>query len=299
MLDGKTADWLTPQAVSSLNSWVPTPGDHVCGPTGSGTVKCWGRNDFGQLGYATTSTCPDGKACGLTPTDVPGIAFSAGNDVGTIFVGRTHTCTHPPAYSIGGGFDAGADAIVINPDVSCWGANDKGQLGDGTTTSRATPQKAIGDVVWLVGNGDSMCAGKTTGEILCWGANDYGQLGDGTTTNRLTPTPMPNLAGKGVGALGTRHGCTAGPSGVSCWGANDSGQLGYTTTETCHGVPCSTTPQAVPGTMGIDRIAVGDAHTCGMRTADSSVMCWGANDHGQLGDGTTTARPSPTPVVLP
>lgn len=298
MLDGKTADWLTPQAVSSLNSWVPVPGDHFCGPTGSGAVKCWGRNDFGQLGYATTGTCPDGKACGRTPTDVPGIPFTTGNDVGTIFVGRAHTCTHSAPYTIGS-FDAGAEANVINPDVQCWGANDKGQLGDGTTTSRSTPTKALGDVVWLVGNGDSQCAGKATGEILCWGANEYGQLGDGTTTNRPTPTPMPNLAGKGVGAIGTRHACTAGPAGVQCWGANESGQLGYATTETCSGAPCSTTPQPVPGTKGVDRIAVGEAHTCGLRTADSSVVCWGANDHGQLGDGTTTPRPSPTPVALP
>ena len=129
--------------------------------------------------------------------------------------------------------------------------------------------------------------------MRCWGDNSYGQLGDGTTTNNWTPTAVSDL-GSGVEAIavGGHHTCalTAG-RGVLCWGSNYAGKLGDGTATD------RWTPTAVGG-LG-SRVAValsaGGEHTCAVIT-DGAVRCWGWNIYGQLGDGTTTDRWTPTAV---
>ncbi len=262
--DGTTTQSTTPVAVSGLSSAVGAivaGGYHSCAVTSSGAARCWGRNNYGQLGDGTTTDR-------VTPTAVSGLS----SGVAAIATGIYHTC----ALTTGGG-------------VVCWGYNSYGQLGDGTTTDRWTPTAVSGlsnGIAAIAADHYHACARTTAGGALCWGNNSYGQLGDGTTTSRATPTAVSGLS-SGVAAIepGGRHTCvrTTG-GGVMCWGYNVLGELGDGTTTQ------RLTPTAVSGlTSGAAAIAAGYWHTCAV-TAGGDVACWGDNNYGDLGDGATLRR---------
>jgi len=143
---------------------------HTCAYLTGGPLKCWGYNSHGQLGDGTTTNR-------LTPTTI-----NVGGAVELLAlkgsISGYHTCT----YLTGG-------------TLKCWGSNDNGQLGDGTTTNRITPTTInVGGAVELLALGDLYtCAYLTSGTLKCWGRNANGQLGDGTTTNRLSPTTISNV----------------------------------------------------------------------------------------------------------
>ena len=183
-------------------------------------------------------------------------------------------------------------AVTTKGKVLCWGYNANGQLGDGTTTSRTSPVAVanVGVKAKAVSSGYvSTCEVTTKGAALCWGYNSTGQLGNNTTTASLTPVPVYGL-GKGVKAIsvGYYHACALTTKGkVWCWGYNNVGQLGDGTTTQ------SPKPVAVAGlAKGVKAISVGYFHTCAI-TAKGAAKCWGNNTSGQLGDNSTTDRPSP------
>ncbi len=186
-------------------------------------------------------------------------------------------------------------ALRSDGSVWCWGANNMGQLGDGTTTRRLTP-RAVGTltsgVVALAAGEVHTCALSTDGSVSCWGQNIYGQLGDGTTTDRHVPTPVGALtSGVAAVAAGQYFTCAIKTNGsLWCWGRNFYGQLGDGTTED------RSVPTAVSGLgSGVMAAAGGGLHACALKT-DGSLWCWGENFHGQVGDGTTVDRLVPTAV---
>jgi alpha-tubulin suppressor-like RCC1 family protein len=240
---------------------------HTCAVTTSGGVKCWGGNILGQLGDGTTTDR-------WVPVDVSGLMSS----VTALAAGQLHTC-----------------AATASGGVKCWGSNNRGQLGDGTTTVRWTPVDVIdltSGATALVAGWNHTCALMTGGGVKCWGSNSAGQLGDGTTTDRWTPVDVSGLT-SGVTALvaGSAQTCALTiDGGIKCWGYNYYGQLGDGTTTD------RWTPVDVSGlTSGVTALAAGTLHTCAVTTG-GGVKCWGDNSSAQLGDGTATDRWTPVDV---
>ena len=170
-------------------------------------------------------------------------------------------------------------------EVLCWGADESGQLGDGTELNNKNTPVAVaglrGQVSAIAPGGRHMCALTAAGGVFCWGNNDAGQLGDGTETNARTPVDVLGLT-NGIIAVeaGGHHTCAlSGSSVVKYLGDNEDGQLGDGTTVD------KNTPVDVMGlTRGARVIAAGGYHTCAVNTA-GSVLCWGNNDDGELGAG--------------
>ncbi len=253
-----------------------------------GTAWCWGDNADGQLGNNT-------KTQSSTPVQVKGPGGS-GNLTGAIDVaaGGTFTC-----------------AVKTDGTVWCWGRNDRGQLGNNTTTDQLTPVQVKGPggtgtltAVADLGAGQKhTCAAKTDGTAWCWGDNAKGQLGDNTTTERPAPVQVNGPGGTGtlgaalsVGA-GELFSCAALSDYTAwCWGDNAKGQLGDNTT-TDRPAPVQVKGVGGTGTLnGIQTVALGDQTSCALG-ATGSLWCWGLNDKGQLGDNTTTNRSTPVAVV--
>lgn len=203
-----------------------------------------------------------------------------GPAAGSIAVGDAHTCS-----------------VTAAGGLACWGANGSGQLGDGTTTPRGTPTAVsglTGSVVQIAAGTAHSCALTDDGKVSCWGDDSFGQLGDGGSTASSAPVAVAGLpAGIAAITAGANHNCAATRAGaVWCWGAGTSSQLGDGNAAT------SGTPVAVTGLSGAaTAIAAGGDHTCAL-VADGTVWCWGANAHGQLGDGTTTSRATATQVAV-
>jgi len=172
------------------------------------------------------------------------------------------------------------------------------------TTNSSTPVAVTGlsgATVISVGE-DSVCALLSGSTIECWGDNEYGQLGNGTTTTNAcecstTPVAVSGLSGATAISAGYESSCALLSGGtVECWGDNNVGQLGNGTTTTT-GCYCSTTPVAVSGLSGATTISAGYDAACALLSG-GTVECWGYNDEGQLGNGTTTNSPTPVAVTV-
>ena len=282
--DGTTTNSSVPVAVSGLGSGVSaiSAGQYHTCALKDGGARCWGANFAGQLGNGTNigpQFCSR-ASCSTTPVTVSGLV----SGVSAISVGADglYTC----ALRDGG--------------VWCWGDNEFGQLGDGTTTNRSVPVavSGLGSGVAAISAGvDHTCALKDGG-VWCWGENDVGELGDGTRASSSVPVAVSGL-GSGVSAIsaGDLHTCALKHGGVWCWGYNFYGELGDGTPgpQFCSGYPCGTVPVAVSGLRsGVSAISAAFEHTCALK--HGGAWCWGANFFGQLGDGTTTESRVPVAV---
>ncbi|MBT7080241.1 MAG: RCC1 repeat-containing protein, partial [Chloroflexi bacterium] len=284
--DGSTdnsSEYVTVSGIDGITATateVTTGGYHACALLDDGAVKCWGRNGYGQLGDTSTDDSE-------IPVDVSGIDGST--SVATqIAAGSYSTC-----------------ALLSNGAVKCWGFNSKGQLGNGSTTDASSPSAVSGidgstytATAISVGHLDHACALLDDGSIMCWGENKYGQLGNASTTDSSVPVDVSGIDGSTDTAIavdtGYQSSCAILDDGsLKCWGRNNYSQLGDGTTTT------ATSPTDVSGIDGstatATKLAVGDYHSCAILD-DGSVNCWGRNDYGQLGDGTTTTATSPTEV---
>lgn len=269
---------LTPVDVIVLNGSfksLAAGGAHTCVIMGTGGVKCWGYNGYGQLGDGTTT---DRTA----PVDVVGLS----GDVIALAAGQYHTC-----------------AVTSTGGVKCWGYNGYGQLGDGTTTDRSAPVDVVSlnnDTTTISTGPRHTCAIPSAGGVKCWGYNNSGQIGDGTRgVNRLTPVAVTDLDGVMTAlAAGTAHTCAVTSiGGVKCWGDNYSGQIGDGTIGT--GAMRLKPVDVVGLASGITALSAGEAHSCGVTSA-GGVKCWGDNFWCQRGDGTCgveASRLTPVDVV--
>lgn len=245
---------------------VGAGGDHACDLSRDSTAACWGRNEDGQLGRGASPGDP------TRPTPVVGgLRFVA------IAGGDRHTC-----------------ALTGDSLAYCWGGNVEGQLGDSQAPSRATPGAVAGghrfgrlSTGWL-----HSCAIAGDGTAWCWGADHRGQLGDSAAgAHRRYPARVRGATGFTAIAAGGEHACgLLGPE-IVCWGDNTRGQLGTGAADSF-----AVTPVAVAAGAAAIAVTAGGRHSCAL-AADSTAFCWGANDRGQVGDGSTLDRPTPVPVA--
>lgn len=241
---------------------------HTCAVFGSGGTMCWGQNNSGQLGDATTTDSP-------TPVHVS--ELSAG--VADVAGGAWHTC-----------------ALLETGAVKCWGSNANGQLGDSSGVNSSVPVDVWGmssGAAAVSSGGYHACALMSAGNIMCWAHNGHGQLGNGSTMGSTVPVGVIGLESAVADvSAGYFHTCCVLATGEArCWGLNDGGQLGNGTTDN------SSTPVTVSGlSSSVAAIASGYFHTCAL--LDSGPMrCWGSNSDGQLGNGTTTDSSVPVEVA--
>jgi alpha-tubulin suppressor-like RCC1 family protein len=321
--NGTTSDASSAVAVTGISSAVTIAagGRHTCAVTTDGSVWCWGGNDQGQLGNGTTSASSTPVEVNgienVTDVSAGGLSTCARHDDGTVSCwgwnnqgqlgnGTTMNSSTPvPVTGISTAVTVGAAdlhtcARLAEGTVACWGDNVYGQLGDGTTNDASTPVTVVGisDAINVSDGGDHTCAVLDDHTVRCWGNNGYGQLGNGETSQGL-PNPVPQTV-VGMtnvvevttgGSIASYYTCALTLFGtVSCWGENDQGQLGNGTFSD------TVAPMPVSGGGSIPQVTAGGyAHTC-HRRINGGARCWGFNENGQLGNGTTTT--SPTPVVV-
>jgi alpha-tubulin suppressor-like RCC1 family protein len=232
---------------------VSSGSGHNCAIVPVGEVRCWGRNDFGQLGN------------GSTTDSLVTVAVSGLSGVTQISAGSQHTC-----------------AVLESGEARCWGRNDFGQLGTGSASdSSPTPVAVNGlaGVTQIVAGHYHTCALVNGGEVRCWGQGIDGRLGNGATVDSSEPVAVVGLSGATQIAAGGFHSCAVVSGGeVRCWGYNDYGVLGNGSTVK------SSTPVAVSGLSGVTQISAGSQHTCAVLEG-GEARCWGWNNVGQLGNG--------------
>ena len=237
-----------PQTIAAIAS-----SNHNCIMASDTYAYCWSRNSSGQLGRSS-----------LTPYD-GGIALAFDSNlngalVQAIEAGQKHTC-----------------AIGTDGRVRCWGANDEGELGDGTFASKALITLTPIIAAKLSAGGYHNCSIAVGGLLSCWGSNAYGQLGDGTTmVSRANAIQIGTSPWSQISA-GLIHTCGIRTDGsLWCWGNNTRGELGLGT-RTSSNVPVRV------GTAMWAAVSAGTSYTCGIQ-ADASLWCWGNRLWGQLGD---------------
>ena len=197
-------------------------------------------------------------------------------------------------------------AILENQSMVCWGDNEYGQLGDGTTTGSAVPiyvNVAANETPVEVTVGQvTACALMESGNIYCWGSGYYGKMGNGEPWNddyvntEMRQVLLPEGQGGQTVSISGGHICTILDNGdVYCWGRGNQGQLGYGGTSN-RNIPAKVN---LPGQRSAIAISTGTYMTCAI-TTDGMGYCWGENDEGQLGNGTTNSRrTTPVEVLFP
>jgi alpha-tubulin suppressor-like RCC1 family protein len=229
--------------------------DHSCAALQSGRVKCWGRNNFAQLGVNRNSL------------DVPQLTTPGDVSVSTaakVASGAYHSCV-----------------VLQSGSVQCWGRNDFFALGNADPAHSAFPKTVAGiaTATRIAAGLNHTCALLASGVVQCWGRGDEGQLGNGSFANSSAPVSVAGITTATSIAVGNSHGCARLVGGtVRCWGRGVEGQLGNSSTVG------SAVPVAVTGLTSATSVSAGEFHNC-VTLSSGSVNCWGRGDLGQLGNG--------------
>lgn len=326
--DGSTTDRTKPVHVVSGLTFASISvaggfGGHTCAVSTAGTGYCWGRNSSGQLGDGTTtaSSTPVAVAGGLTFQSISvGLDFSCGlSTAGSVYCWGDNTHKQlgigllPEQESvpvpINGGISfrnisAGtqyACGVAIDGAGYCWGYD-----GNGVATAQgdrivqqlvdATPMAGGVSFQSISAGTTGACGISTTSIAYCWGDNAFGQLGVASVGNRKSGFPLAVDGGMTFATIkpGGSHTCGVTSAGAAyCWGLGTKGAVGA--------VPpvafSYTSPTAVAGAGQFITIAAGYTHACGATA--QAVYCWGANEHGQLGDESVSNHDQMVPVHKP
>lgn len=235
-------------------------GEHACAVEGQDLV-CWGNNHYAQLGRVSDYADPNHNFDDASPVvGLPKLPTR-------IVASARHTC-----------------AILPDRSLWCWGANERGQVGDGDPLV-VRPHHVLDDVRAVAAGGAHTCAIRGDGHVWCFGDDAHGQLGDGGTTAHATPTEVPQLTATAIVA-GTAHTCAMDASGaVVCWGAGEDHQLG----------DGAGNDRGAPGAAIVsDAVSISARadHTCAV-LQNGELRCWGANGAGQLGAGDAAVHATP------
>jgi alpha-tubulin suppressor-like RCC1 family protein len=293
--DGGTADSRVPVAVDTsgvlagkILTEITAGYDDTCALDSTGAAYCWGYNASGELGDGTTNNSG-------VPVAVDTYGVLAGKTLSQITIGYFHAC-----------------ALDTAGAVYCWGDNSYGELGEaifGTNASSSVPVAVntsgvlAGKTLTQVSVGTlafHTCALDTSGAAYCWGYNPLGELGNGSTANSSLPVAVDTsgvLAGKTLTQItaGDSHTCALDTAGAAyCWGYNYYGELGDGSSADSS-VPVAVDTSGVLAGKTLTQITAGDLHTCALnRTGEA--YCWGWNEFGELGDGSTTSASVPVAV---
>ncbi|CAM9484513.1 unnamed protein product, partial [Ectocarpus fasciculatus] len=260
--------------------------DHACVLLDDATVKCFGQNNYGQLGQGDTDD--RGQSAGTMGDSLPAVNLGTGATVVAMSAGSDHTC-----------------AVLTDGSVKCFGRNNKGQLGLDDTDDRGDEEFEMGDnlpavslgtnrtAVAVSAQGDRTCVLLDSGNVRCWGDAEYGALGGGdeTTTGNGDGT-IADFVDLGVNGTNTVGAIGGGPCAVfqdgslKCWGEGFYGQNGQGTADSIGdeegemGEDLPTVPLG-EGVL-VESISGGRDYQCAV-LQDGGLKCWGRAEGGQLG----------------
>ncbi|MBY0469618.1 hypothetical protein K2X30_00515 [bacterium] len=318
--------------ISSQDISITSGTNHSCAwSLSSHEVRCWGRNQLGQLGAAAgvpgSNTSQPAPVLGVN-SDLVSQVSSGGDNTCSLSAGGTVKCWGAGALGqlgVGGSIPGAnsaspiavagltgvtqiavggshACALLSTGSISCWGDNTEGQLGNAAALP-AAPSAApvsvngITTATYIAAGKSHSCAILADTSVRCWGKNTNGQLGSGAALPAASSSTAVTVSGVGGATqlvAGLTHSCAllAGNT-VSCWGGRNLGQLGDSSA-----VPSAdtSTAVAVSGVANASQIAGGDNHSCIRRTT-GVVSCWGDNARGQLGSGGVTPSSVATAVT--
>ena len=303
--DGRPVTLAAPTVVEGVTDAVAVVAGarHTCAAQADGKVLCWGENDDGEAGAGSY----------ISQQSVPQIVYGISHPTQMV-AGAEHTC-----------------ALFEGDATYCWGNNDNGRLGDGTTTSSAQPRRVVGldaaptalsigdnasfaivsggarawgtgfdtapiavsGVIGISAGSRHVCTLEPDKTVLCYGENYNDQLGDGTNTAQVAPgVPAAGVTNAvAVAARGEQSCAVIGDGTVKCWGLNADGRLGVGNTSYT-----IDKPTAVMGLSGVMKLAMGYEASCALKS-DSTVWCWGANYFGQVGDASYQGRSAPVQIA--
>ena len=237
--------------------------ENSCAVSADGSVYCWGRNNYGQLGADPTAL-----TLSNTPVKIAGLTAAK-----SVAVGGDYAC-----------------ALLNSGSVYCWGLDWNGQLGNGSVPSSggsATPLLVSGlpsSGIAGISAGDSgACVYTTSGALWCWGDNIYSELGSGVTGNFSTVPVNVSLSSVTKLAVGSSIICAIASGSAWCWGDNYQGKAGSPTSS-----GTVTSPTGVLGLGGASNpqwISTGGYTGCAI-IAGGGVDCWGWNNYCALGNPT-------------